>query len=100
MFDIDKFLGVLKNTGETDYAIEKGAGIKQGQIYQWRKRNVRPSLEHAYNIAEYLNMPLDDLVGRTVPEGAAPPQSHTLTETQKTKITELAQSILNVALES
>ena len=61
----EQFKYILKYFGVTKYKLCKTTGIAESAIYYWANGKTQPSLESIVRIAEYLNCPIDFVIGRT-----------------------------------
>jgi transcriptional regulator with XRE-family HTH domain len=64
-FDRLEFL--LSQKGLKPYALIDATGILKSTLYSWKKSGVSPSLETCSTIADFLEISLDELAGRTPP---------------------------------
>jgi transcriptional regulator with XRE-family HTH domain len=62
---IDRVLSLIEKQGITKYKLSIETGISQGLIGDWAAGRKEPSLKNSLKIAEYFNVSLDYLVGRT-----------------------------------
>ena len=62
---VQRFAELLEAKNITSYRLSKDLGFSEGMIAYWRKGERLPSLESAVLLADYFNVSLDELVGRT-----------------------------------
>lgn len=58
-------LNLLQNSGMSVNSFEKTVGLTQGTISNWKNGKNKPSLDAVNKIAEYFNVSVDYLLGRT-----------------------------------
>lgn len=62
---LDKIFEILKNSKKSEYAFEKDAGLAQGSLKNWKNGKSKPSLDAVSKIADYFNVSVDYLLGKT-----------------------------------
>ncbi len=65
MTTLEKVFSLLKTTNKGDYVIEREIGLKRGCIANWRLDRGKPSADALTKIADYFNVSVDYLLGRT-----------------------------------
>ncbi len=75
----ERFAELLKEKGITSYRISKEISISQSTLSDWKKGKSTPKADKLQLIANYLDVSLDYLVGKT-------DVRHTATESQKENI--------------
>lgn len=65
MTTLEKVFSLLKTTNKGDYVIEREIGLKRGCIANWRLDRGNPSADALTKIADYFNVSVDYLLGRT-----------------------------------
>ena len=58
----DKFRQIIENKGITSYRVSKDTGISQSTLSDWKKGLYTPKLDKLLKIAEYLSVPLEELI--------------------------------------
>lgn len=58
----DKFQQLIKNKGITSYKVAKETEIPTSTFYDWKKGRSRPKVDKLIKIAEYLGVPLEELM--------------------------------------
>lgn len=61
----DRFVEILQSTGISAYRVAKDLDISQGTMNQYKNGKTLPNLENVLKIADYLNVSVDYLLGRT-----------------------------------
>ena len=61
----DVFVNILQEKDITPYRIAKETGISQGLMSRYKNGKKTPSAESLVKIADYLNVSVDYLLGRT-----------------------------------
>lgn len=56
---------LLKYYNISRYKLRTSIGVSESMAYYWAKGNTKPSFENIIKIAEYLNCPIDFVIGRT-----------------------------------
>ena len=59
----ERFIALLQDT--TAYRLSKETGIATGRMSQWKNHDELPSAENLIKIADYFNVSVDYLLGRT-----------------------------------
>jgi len=62
MFKV-RFMQLLQNT--TAYKLSKATGIREGNISRWKNLDELPSAENLVKVADYFDVSIDYLMGRT-----------------------------------
>jgi len=62
---VDPLWEYLEKIDITPYRVAKEIGLPTSQLSQWKTGKVNPSLDALIAIADYLNVSLDYLVGRS-----------------------------------
>lgn len=65
MTTIQKIFSLIKSTNKSENALEKEIGLSQGQIKHWRNGRNNVSADALHKIADYFNVSVDYLLGRT-----------------------------------
>ena len=65
MATVDPLWEYLEKIDITPYRVAKEIGLPTSQLSQWKTGKVNPSLDALIAIADYLNVSLDYLVGRS-----------------------------------
>ncbi|EAE4235057.1 TPA_asm: XRE family transcriptional regulator [Listeria monocytogenes] len=60
---LDRIKKICSDRGTTVSKLENDLGFGENTIYQWKKRT--PSVERVQKVADYLNVSVDYLLGRT-----------------------------------
>lgn len=55
---------VMKETGTTQYAIEKDLQVSGGSMHNWLTNKSQPSVESLVKLADYMEVSVDYLLGR------------------------------------
>ncbi len=61
----DKFVELLQKKSLSAYSVAKSTGISQGTMNEYRSGKKRPSIENIVKIADFLDVSIDFLLGRT-----------------------------------
>ena len=61
----DVFVNLLQERNISSYKLTKDTGINNGLISTWRKGVITPSAENLVKLADYFNVSVDYLLGRT-----------------------------------
>ncbi len=62
----EQLRNVCKEHNTSIYALEKATGASKGSFIKWR--NSSPSADKLVEIADLLEVSMDDLIGRTIPQ--------------------------------
>lgn len=62
---IERVLQLIKSSEKSENALEKAIGLAQGSIKNWRNGKSKPSLDAISQIADYFNVSVDYLLGKT-----------------------------------
>lgn len=62
---IERILALIKTQGEGIYTVEKKIGLTRGSISNWIAEKAKPSVDALIKIADYFNVSIDYLVGRS-----------------------------------
>lgn len=65
MSTLEKVFVLIDSTHKGDYVIEREIGLKRGTIANWRLKRANPSADALSKIADYFNVSVDYLLGRT-----------------------------------
>lgn len=65
MTTIEKVLSLIQQSGMGDFPLEKKIGLTQGTIKNWRAGKNKISAEALSKLADYFNVSVDYLLGRT-----------------------------------
>lgn len=65
MTTLEKVFSLLESTHKGDYVIEREIGLKRGCVANWRLDRAKPSADALTKIADYFNVSVDYLLGRT-----------------------------------
>ena len=65
MDTFDKITELLQENGMTQADLARGTGISTGLISQWKNRAQKPSADKLRLVADYFNVSLDYLLGKT-----------------------------------
>lgn len=63
---IDSFQKIIENKGTNANAVAKATGVSVNTIYAWAKGSY-PTLDKMIPVADFLDVSLDELAGRTTP---------------------------------
>lgn len=61
----ERLRSVMNETNTTQYRIEKALKISGASMYNWLFGNTLPSVDNLVKLAEYMNVSVDYLLGRT-----------------------------------
>lgn len=61
----EKFRHILQETNTTAYKVAKETGISQGLMAEYNRGEKIPTVNNLVKIADYLNVSIDYLLGRT-----------------------------------
>lgn len=61
----NRLLHLLEERGITAYRLSKDTGIPDSMLKRWKSGDNLPSLEKAVQLADYFEVSIDYLVGRT-----------------------------------
>lgn len=61
----EKFRHILQETNITAYKVAKETGISQGLMAEYNRGEKIPTVNNLVKIADYLNVSIDYLLGRT-----------------------------------
>ncbi|WOO35981.1 helix-turn-helix transcriptional regulator [Anaerocolumna sp. AGMB13020] len=64
-----RFKTLLKEKGITPYKVAKDTGISQGTLSDWKLGKCKPKLDKLMKIANYLGVPLEELIKEEVEIG-------------------------------
>lgn len=70
---VTKILSLMNSKGIVAFRLEKECNLSNGTIKNWKAGKARPSLDAVTKIAEYFNVSVDYLVGKT--DNPTPPTS-------------------------
>lgn len=57
-----KYVELRDNKGVTDYAVAKETGISKSTFSDWKNGRSKPKIDKLKKIAEYFNVPLEELL--------------------------------------
>lgn len=63
---IERILELIKKNNVTEYRVMKDCGLQTNSFTYWKKGRAMPGLDALIKIANYFNVSLDYLVGRTI----------------------------------
>lgn len=63
------FESLLKEKNLTAYQVSKETGVATATLSEWKKGTYTPKLEKLMKIAEYLDVPLEELIKEEVKTG-------------------------------
>ena len=61
----DRFVQILQEKKISSYKLTKDTGISNGLISDWKKGKRTPASENLIKLADYLDLSVDYLLGRT-----------------------------------
>lgn len=63
------FVNLLSKKGLTPYAVSKVTGIPQSTFSDWKKGKSSPKLDKLIKIADFLEVPLEELIKEEIKTG-------------------------------
>ena len=69
---LERILHLFNSSGKSIHAIEKIIGLTQGTISNWKSGKNKPSLDAVSKIADYFDVSVDYLLGKT--DNPTPPE--------------------------
>lgn len=64
---VEKILSLMQREHITAYGLEKTLGLSNAAIASWRAGRAKPSADALVKIADYFNVSVDYLLGRSTP---------------------------------
>ncbi|MDO4477506.1 MAG: helix-turn-helix transcriptional regulator [Lachnospiraceae bacterium] len=61
MDTVDRIFELVKESGLSNQAVEKAAGLSNGSFSKWKKREYLPSADYILKLARYFNVSADYL---------------------------------------
>ena len=65
MTTVEKIINLVQKSGKTEYVVKKEIGLPNGAFSDWKAGRANPSAEALRKIADYFNVSVDYLLGRT-----------------------------------
>lgn len=100
MSTVDFILSLLQERGISQYSFSKEVGISSGNLSDWKAGRSAPKLEAIKKIADYFNVSVDYLLGRTDTREAAPSKDEAAVLLQEPYMKEIAEALRMLTPES